>query len=79
MEWMFWGVCAGTPQLSVPQTGVTGSRGGLAGWQMLLLHPGVLGFAAGITGWVVEQCQPPPAALGGFMSPGRKPSLKSGI
>lgn len=43
------------------------------------MHPGALGSAAGITGWVVEQCQPPPAVLGGFMSPGRKLSLNLGL
>lgn len=36
--------------------------------------------AAGINGWAVERCQlPVPLCSGGFTSPGRKRSLKSGI
>lgn len=56
---------------------MTGSRGGLAGWQkLLLLHPGVLGSAAGISGWVVEQCQPLPAVLGGIYEPREEALVK---
>lgn len=79
MTWMFWGGLCWQPPAQCPPERCDREQG-RSGW---LTDAAAASWSVGICSWnkwLGGGAEPaPPAVLGGFTSPGRKPSLKAGI